>query len=144
MALGDIDGVPADIRPARAARHRKVGDAAKERGLHSGSLRLLDRALELLDPSDTGEPASRTAGPGERKRRPAQCRPGVADVEAVAAEAAPQRQDHACAGRRRSAAQLRQTKNELRASVAVIDEALALWRDAGDAPTKPERFGWRA
>ncbi len=52
QSLGEITGVPTDICPRALRAIERAAMAAKERGLHSGSLLLLDRALELLDPDD--------------------------------------------------------------------------------------------
>jgi predicted ATPase len=53
MELGDIDGLPADIRPRALRAIEKAAHRAKQRELGVVGVRLLDRALRLRDPDDS-------------------------------------------------------------------------------------------
>ena len=131
-SLGDITGVPADICPRALRAIEKAAMAAKGRGMHSGSLLLLERALELLDPDDRANRHRTLLARAQGYASLRMVEPGLADIEAVAAEL-----DE---GETVSWALLETIRGELLgvagdtdASIAALDRAIGLWRQAGDA-----------
>ena len=132
QSLGDIAGVPADICPKALRAIERAAMAAKGRGLHSGSLLLLDRALELLDPEDKFN-RHRTllarAGSYATLRMVEQ---GMADLDAVAAELDPDEKvswGHVWTIR----GELQGIAGDTNSSIAALDRAIALWSEVGDA-----------
>ncbi len=132
QSLGDIPGVPADICPRalRAIEHASM--AAKERGLHSRSIFLLDRALELLDPTDRANRhrvlLARAAGFATLRL----VEKGTADVEAVAAELG-EDEPAAWAHVEMIRGELRSTAGDSAGATTALEHALVLWRQMGDA-----------
>ncbi|HVE94811.1 MAG TPA: adenylate/guanylate cyclase domain-containing protein [Acidimicrobiales bacterium] len=132
IELGGVAGVPADICPRALRAIERSAMRSKQRGLHSGSVRLLDRALELLAPDDIGNRhrvlLARASAHASLRDNDA----AATDIDAVLAETATDdRVTRAQALTIRG--QLLQARNQLHDSAAVIEEALALWRSVGDA-----------
>ncbi|MEY2468391.1 MAG: hypothetical protein QOF21_1089, partial [Actinomycetota bacterium] len=132
QSLGDIEGVPADVCQRALRAIEKAAMSAKERGLHSGSLRLLDRALELLDPEDRANRHRVLLARAHSYASLRMVEPGMADVEAVNAEL---RDDETA-----TLAHLLTIRGELGgvagqtdASIRDLEQAIALWREEGDA-----------
>jgi tetratricopeptide (TPR) repeat protein len=132
QSMGGIDGVPDDICPRALRAIEKAAMAAKGRGLHSGSVLLLDRALELLDPGDTANRQRTLLARAMSHANLRNVEAGRADIEAVAADLEP--------GDRSGLAHVETIRGELRCqagdtegSVAALEHAIALWRDEGDA-----------
>ncbi|HUR77590.1 MAG TPA: adenylate/guanylate cyclase domain-containing protein [Acidimicrobiales bacterium] len=132
QSLGDIAGVPADICPRALRAIEKAAMAAKDRGLHSGSIFLLDRALDLLDPSDR---ANRHRSLLARASAYATLRlvdKGLADVEAVAAELG-EDEPATWANVEMIRGELRGTGGHTDEAITALEHALGLWRQLGDA-----------
>jgi class 3 adenylate cyclase/tetratricopeptide (TPR) repeat protein len=132
QSLGDIDGVPADVCVRALRAIERAAMAAKERGLHSGSIFLLDRALELLDPSDRANRhrvlLARASGYATLRM----VEPGTTDVESVAAELEPHELE-TWAQVEMIRGDLRTTAGDTPGSVAALERAIELWRQIGDA-----------
>jgi tetratricopeptide (TPR) repeat protein len=137
QSLGDISGVPADIGPRALRAIEKAAIAAKDRGLHSGSIFLLDRALELLDPADR---ANRHRTLLARASGYATLRlvdKGMDDVEAVAAELGEGDADVATwAHVEMLRGDLRTTAGDTENAIAALQHALELWRRVDDKPAE--------
>jgi class 3 adenylate cyclase/tetratricopeptide (TPR) repeat protein len=132
QSLGDITGVPADVGPRALRAIERAAMAAKDRGLHSGSIFLLDRALELLDESDR---ANRHRVLLARANAFATLRmidKGIADVEAVASELEPD-ETAAWAHVEGIRGELLASAGDTEGSVAALERGLALSRQLGDA-----------
>lgn len=131
QSLGDITGVPADIGLRALRAIEKAAMAAKVRGLHSGSIFLLDRAIELLDPADR---ANRHRTLLARASGYATLRlvdKGMADVEAVAAELG--EDDLATwANVEMIRGELRTAAGNTDDAIAALQHALDLWRKLDD------------
>ncbi|MBA2609378.1 MAG: tetratricopeptide repeat protein [Actinobacteria bacterium] len=132
QSLGDIDGVPNDICPRALRAIERAAFAAKERGLHSGSLMLLDRALELLDPSDRANRRRTLLARASSYANLRMVDAGTADIEAVAADLEPDD--------RNTLAHVETIRGELRCltgdtdgSISALEHAIELWREIGDA-----------
>lgn len=131
QSLGTIIGVQTDIGVRALRAIERAAMAAKGRGLHSGSIFLLDRALELLDPSDRANRhrvlLARASGYATLRI----AERAIADVEAVAAELG---EDELAAW-----AMVETIRGEVRGSIGdtagsiqALDRAIALWRELGD------------
>lgn len=131
QAMGDIEGVPADICPRALRAIEKAAMAAKARGLHSGSVHLLDHALELLDPSDRFNRHRVLLARAAAYASLRNVEPGLADVEAVAADLAPD-EDNAWAMVETIRGELLGVAGNTEESIAALERAIALWRAAGD------------
>ncbi|MEY2474182.1 MAG: hypothetical protein QOK28_3511 [Actinomycetota bacterium] len=132
QSLGDIPGVPADICPRALRAIERAAMAAKDRGLHSGSIFLLDRALELLDASDRANVhrvlLARASGYATLRM----VERGLADVEAVAADLGEgDLADWAHVEMVRG--DLRTTAGDADGAIQALEHALELWRQLGDA-----------
>ena len=132
QSLGAIQGVPADIGPRALRAIERAAMAAKTRGLHSGSIFLLDRALELLDPSDRANVhrvlLARASGFATLRM----VEQGLADVEAVAADLGEDElADWAHVEMLRG--DLRTTSGDSAGAVKALEHALELWRQLDDA-----------
>jgi class 3 adenylate cyclase/tetratricopeptide (TPR) repeat protein len=131
QSLGEITGVPSDIGP-RALRYiEKAAMASKDRGLHSGSIFLLDRALELLDPDDRGNRHRTLLARASAYANLRMVDKGMADVDAVAADLGEDElADWAHVEMLRG--DLLTTGGMTEESIAALEHALELWRRLGD------------
>ncbi len=132
QSLGDITGVPADIGPRALRAIERAAMAAKGRGMHAGSIFLLDRALELLDPEDRANRHRVLLARGSAYATLRVVDRGLADVEAVAADLGE--------GELAEWAQVEMLRGDLRTSagnsegaISALEHALELWREIGDA-----------
>jgi class 3 adenylate cyclase/tetratricopeptide (TPR) repeat protein len=133
QSLGEIQGVPSDIKPRALAAIERAAMAAKDRGLHSGSIRLLDQALELLDESDRVNRhralLARAAGYASMHL----VDKGTADVEAVAAGLGEGEDDVTYwAQVEMLRGDLRGHSGDTEGSIRALEHALQLWHQIGD------------
>jgi class 3 adenylate cyclase/tetratricopeptide (TPR) repeat protein len=132
QSLGDIQGVPADIGPRALRAIERAAMSAKDRGLHSGSIFLLERALELLPPDDRANRHRVLLARASAYATLRMVDKGVADVEAVAADLAEDDlTDWAHVEMLRG--DLRTTAGDTDGAITALEHALALWRELGDA-----------
>ncbi|MDP1793932.1 MAG: adenylate/guanylate cyclase domain-containing protein, partial [Acidimicrobiales bacterium] len=132
LNLGAIDGVPADICVNALRAIERAAMAAKTRGLHSGSLMLLDRALELLDPTDRANRQRVLLARASAFATLRQVTAGLADIEAVAAELADD-EKVALAQVETVRGELLSLSGDTAGAIAALDRAIALWQAEGDA-----------
>lgn len=132
LSLGAIDGVPADVSVKALRAIESAAMAAKTRGLHSGSLMLLERALELLDPSDHANRQRVLLARASAYATLRQVGAGLADIETVTAELQP---DDATARAHVETVrgELLSLAGDTTGAIAALDRAIALWQEQGDA-----------
>ncbi len=131
QSLGDIDGVPADICQRALRAIERAAMAAKGRGLHSGSLLLLDRALELLDPADRANRQRTLLARASSYAHLRMAEAGLADVEAVSVEVQPDDRN-ALAHLETIRGELLCISGDTGGSVTSLEHAIELWREEGD------------
>lgn len=132
LSLGDIDGVPTDLCVRALRAIEKAAMTAKARGLHSGSVQLLDRALELLDPADRANRHRVLLARASAYAALRNVEPGLVDVEAVAAELG-EDERNAWAIVETLRGELHGVAGHHDESLEALHRAIALWRAEGDA-----------
>ena len=137
QSLGDIDGIPADICPRALRAIERAAMAAKARGLHSGSILLLDRALELLDPTDRPNRHRVLLARAHAYASLRMVEPGTRDIEAVAAELADDERV-AWAHVETLRGDLRGTAGDTVGSIQALTRAIELWRAEGDVANEAD------
>lgn len=132
LNLGEIDGVPGDISVRALRAIEKAAMASKTRGLHSGSLMLLDRALELLEPEDRANRQRVLLARASAYATLRQVTAGLADIEAVAADLSDEEKS-ALAHVETVRGELLSLSGDTNGAIAALDRAIALWQQEGDA-----------
>ncbi len=132
LSLGEIDGVPGDIKVRALLAIEKAAMASKSRGMHSGSLMLLDRALELLSPNDRANRQRVLLARASAYATLRQVTAGLADIEAVSADLADDEKD-ALAHVETVRGELLSLSGDTAGAIAALDRAIALWKEEGDA-----------
>lgn len=132
LNLGLIDGVPSDISVRALRAIEKAAMASKTRGLHSGSLLLLDRALELLDPADRSNRQRVLLARASAYATLRQVNAGLADIEAVASDLNDDEKT-ALAHVEMVRGELLSLSGDTPGAIAALDRAIALWQQEGDA-----------
>jgi class 3 adenylate cyclase/tetratricopeptide (TPR) repeat protein len=130
MELGQVDGVPTDIRPRALKAIERAAMRVVSREQHLSAVALLDRAFTLLDPGDL---ANRNRVLLHRGRALAQLRDltrARQDVDAVLANATA---DDRCsrAGALTTLGLVQQYEGDFAASSASLEEAVSLWQAEG-------------
>ncbi len=131
QSLGDITGVPSDIGPRALRSIERAAMAAKDRGLHSGSIFLLDRALELLDPADRANRHRTLLARASAYANLRMVDKGMADADAVAADLG-EDELAAWAHVEMLRGELLTSAGQTEQSIAALEHALGLWRDLGE------------
>mgnify|MGYP001575859747 CR=1 FL=1 len=127
-----IEGVPDDICVKALRAIERAAMAAKTRGLHSGSLMLLERALELLDPEDRANRQRVLLARASAYATLRQVGAGLADIEAVAASLDDD-EKVALAHVETVRGELLSLAGDAPGAIAALDRAIALWQEEGDA-----------
>jgi class 3 adenylate cyclase/tetratricopeptide (TPR) repeat protein len=132
LSLGAISGVPDDINLKALRAIERAAMASKSRGLHSGSLMLLDRALELLNPNDRANRQRVLLARASAYATLRQVSAGLADIEAVAADLNDE-EKAALAHVEMVRGELLSLSGDTSGAIAALDRAIALWKEEGDA-----------
>ncbi len=132
LNLGSIEGVPDDISLKALRAIERAAMASKSRGMHSGSLMLLDRALELLDPNDRSNRQRVLLARANAYATLRQVAPGLADIEAVAADLHDDEKS-ALAHVEMVRGELLSLSGDTLGAIAALDRAIVLWQEEGDA-----------
>lgn len=132
MELGSVEGLPDNVRPRALRAIEKAAHRAKQRELNAVGVRLLDRAMRVLDPADTVNRKRVLLGRARAyaaMRHHAEAR---ADIEQVT-EVAERDGDRSClAAAITVLGDVEQKEGALEKSAATLAAAVDMWREIGD------------
>ena len=132
MELGPVPGVPADIRPRALRAIEKAAHRAKQRELGVVGVRLLDRALRLLDPGDAVNRKRVLLARARALTSMRHLTDARADVDQARAEAERDGDRYTLASALNVLGDIEQKEAALDASAATLERAIGLWQELDD------------